>query len=366
MYLRKQMIYIFNMGRTSYGITGKDIGISDKNCGFKLIETKNIIEYIDKGIIIIPKFQRELEEDKIESIEKEFIERHKNDENYLVKHGFTLSLCKIGNKKELYLIDGQHRIEVMKRVYQNGYNPFITVRIQLCNNVEQMEKDFRQLNSNSKIPILYKCFENDFIRELLLDIKQLIKENYSGAFNKSKNTNSPSNRLHLDSFLELFDIERLKQDKKTKTTLYQELMDINDEIAYTLENYNDKEQRYYLTNADKKITDNCGFYLSLKNIEWMERIYDSNYDINYNPITYKKAKIPKSLSKKVYDRDIGSREYVGECFVCTNEITRDSGHIGHIIPEYLGGATNLDNLKAICAGCNLSMGTQNLMEYKKD
>ena len=195
------------MGRTSYGITGKDIGISDKNCGFKIIETKNIIEYIDKGIIIIPKFQRELEEDKIESIEKEFIERHKNDENYLIKHGYTLSLCKIGNKKELYLIDGQHRIEVMKRVYQNGYNPFITVRIQLCNNVEQMEKDFKQLNSNSKIPILYKCFENDFIRELLLDIKQLIKDNYSSAFNKSKNTNSPSNRLHLDSFLELFDIE---------------------------------------------------------------------------------------------------------------------------------------------------------------
>ena len=352
------------MVKTTYGIIGKDIGVSDKNCGIKKIDTKHIIEYLDKGIIIIPKFQRELEEDKIDSIENEFIERHKNDENYLIKHGYTLSLCKIGNKKEIYLIDGQHRIEAMKRIYNKGYNPDIIVRIQLCSNLEQMKTDFKQLNSNSKIPILYKCFENDFIQELLLDIKQQLKVEYGSAFNKSKNINSNSNRLHLDSFLELFDLDRLNKETKTKTTLYQELIDINDEISYMLENDEEKETRYYITHADKKIIDNCGFYLSLKNIEWMERLYDSNYDFNFKPITYKKSNIPKSLSKKVYDRDVGSREYIGPCFVCTNEITRDSGHIGHIIPEYLGGETHLDNLKAICAGCNLSMGTQNLIGYK--
>lgn len=353
------------MVKTTYGIVGKDIGVSDKNCGVKKLETKYIIDYVNKGTIIIPKFQRELDIDKIESIENEFIDRHKNNENYLIKHGYTLSLCKIGNKKELYLIDGQHRIEAMKRLYMNGYNPDIIVRIQLCTTVEQMKKDFKQLNCNSNIPILYKCFESDFIQELLLDIKQQIKKDYGQMFNKSKNTNSTSNRLHLDSFLELFDIIRLKQEKKTKTTLYQELMDINDEIANTLENYDENQQRYYITNADKKIINNGGFYLSLKNIDWIERIYDSNYDFIYNPITYKKTKIPKSLSKKIYDRDIGAREYLGECFVCTNEISRDTGHMGHIIPEYLGGETTLNNLKAVCAGCNLSMGTQNLLEYKK-
>lgn len=353
------------MVKTTYGIIGKDIGVSDKYCGIKKIDTSHIIDYINKGIIIIPKFQRELDEEKITGIETEFIDRHKNEENYLIKHGYTLSLCKIGNKKELYLIDGQHRMEAMKRINEQGYNPDIIVRIQLCNDIEKMKTDFKLLNSNSKIPILYKCFENDFIQELLLDIKHKIKTDYGNSFNKSKSHNSTSNRLHLDNFMELFDISRIKNTKKTKSLLYQELMDINDEIAYTFENYDETQKRFYLTTIDKKIIDTSGFYLSLKNIDWIERIYNHNYDIQYNPITYKKSKIPKSLSKNIYDRDIGSREYVGKCFVCHNEITRDSGHIGHIVPEYLGGETNIENLKAICAGCNLSMGTQNLLEYKQ-
>jgi hypothetical protein len=31
-------------------------------------------------------------------------------------------------------------------------------------------------------------------------------------------------------------------------------------------------------------------------------------------------------------------------------------HVGHNIPESRGGATNINNLKPICARCNLSMG----------
>ena len=128
------------MVKTSYGIIGKDIGLSDRTCGLKKISTNSIIEYVNTGIIIIPNFQRELQQDKIEEITNEFINRHKIEENYFIKHGYTISLCKLGKKKELYLIDGQHRLEAMKIINDNGYNPDIIVRVQLCDDIDQMKK----------------------------------------------------------------------------------------------------------------------------------------------------------------------------------------------------------------------------------
>jgi 5-methylcytosine-specific restriction endonuclease McrA len=101
------------------------------------------------------------------------------------------------------------------------------------------------------------------------------------------------------------------------------------------------------------------------NIDWIGRYFNSEEDIIYNPIKYKKSKIPKSLYKKLYDRDIGELNYVGCCFVCKSQINRDTAHAGHVIPEYKGGETTLNNLKAICSTCNLSMGTQDLYDYKK-
>ena len=77
-----------------------------------------------------------------------------------------------------------------------------------------------------------------------------------------------------------------------------------------------------------------------------------------------KRNILKSLKIQVNDRDIGKDKYIGKCFVCPREINRDNCHIGHIIPEYKECKTKIDNLKAICIYCNLSMGTDNLFEFK--
>ena len=164
------------MVKTSYGILGKDIGLSDKTCGLKRISTETIINYVNINKIILPKFQRELQEDKVCEIIDEFINIHKNEENFLIKHGYTLSLCKIGKLKELYLIDGQHRLESMKRLFKQGYNPDIIIRIQLCETINDMKKDFKLLNMNSNIPLIYTCFEDEFLQNTLLELKELIKE----------------------------------------------------------------------------------------------------------------------------------------------------------------------------------------------
>ena len=72
-----------------------------------------------------------------------------------------------------------------------------------------------------------------------------------------------------------------------------------------------------------------------------------------------KLKIPKALREQVWLEFIG-RQYDSKCTVkwCKNKITVYDFHVGHNIPESKGGLTVLENLRPICARCNLSMGNQ--------
>ena len=56
------------MPRTSFGLLGKEISLGDSTCKFKKMESKHIIDYWKNKTFKIPKIQRELEEDKIQSI----------------------------------------------------------------------------------------------------------------------------------------------------------------------------------------------------------------------------------------------------------------------------------------------------------
>jgi 5-methylcytosine-specific restriction endonuclease McrA len=67
-----------------------------------------------------------------------------------------------------------------------------------------------------------------------------------------------------------------------------------------------------------------------------------------NPI-YQKAKISRRLSKQVFERD------AYRCVTCRSHIDLTCDHI---IPESLGGPTNLENLQTMCRPCNSSKGAR--------
>lgn len=77
----------------------------------------------------------------------------------------------------------------------------------------------------------------------------------------------------------------------------------------------------------------------------------------------KKANIPKALREQVWIQNIGNL-FEHKCLVewCQNTMNVFDFHVGHNIPESQGGATNIKNLKPICARCNLSMGSQYSIE----
>ena len=71
---------------------------------------------------------------------------------------------------------------------------------------------------------------------------------------------------------------------------------------------------------------------------------------------YKKKKISKTLRPEVWYEWNGNNTSV-KCPVewCQNEITLDTCHMGHNIPESFGGPTRKENLVPICWMCNSAM-----------
>lgn len=84
------------------------------------------------------------------------------------------------------------------------------------------------------------------------------------------------------------------------------------------------------------------------------------------PEAVKKKSIPKVVKDLAWNKWVGEDVARTKCMCCgVNEIKMSSFHCGHVVAEANGGSITVDNLRPICAACNLSMKTENLDEFKK-
>ena len=75
--------------------------------------------------------------------------------------------------------------------------------------------------------------------------------------------------------------------------------------------------------------------------------------------------IPKKLREMLWSQYFGETEK-GSCFCCGGELHKtENYHACHLIAHKRGGSDCLPNLRPGCRDCNLSMGTQDMREYKK-
>lgn len=78
----------------------------------------------------------------------------------------------------------------------------------------------------------------------------------------------------------------------------------------------------------------------------------------------RKETIPKSLKEQIWYKYIGLNLTEAPCLCCESETIKIMHfHAGHVISEVNGGPTTLENLRPICARCNLQMGSMNMNEY---
>jgi len=101
-----------------------------------------------------------------------------------------------------------------------------------------------------------------------------------------------------------------------------------------------------------------------KNIRKKNKSYIIKNKIHSIP-AHKKKQIPKALKKLVWDTWVGPNIGCRKCLCCNHEEIRQiEFHCGHIKSESTGGETTVENLRPICAQCNLSMGSMDMFEFK--
>ena len=73
---------------------------------------------------------------------------------------------------------------------------------------------------------------------------------------------------------------------------------------------------------------------------------------------YHKKNIPKAIREQCWIQSFGEI-FKHSCYIswCENQINVFDFHVGHDKPESKGGTLNINNLKPICARCNLSMSS---------
>lgn len=82
-------------------------------------------------------------------------------------------------------------------------------------------------------------------------------------------------------------------------------------------------------------------------------------------VKVKKKTIPKVMKDLCWSKYVGDTVGKIKCMCCeTNEVKMNDFQCGHVIAEANGGMITVDNLRPICKACNVSMGTENLNEFK--
>jgi 5-methylcytosine-specific restriction endonuclease McrA len=82
--------------------------------------------------------------------------------------------------------------------------------------------------------------------------------------------------------------------------------------------------------------------------------------------TKKKGAIPKKVKTDVWNTYIGADINKHRCLCCKKTlISNTEFDVGHVVSESSGGTLEIGNLRPICAACNHSMGTRNMVEFVK-
>jgi hypothetical protein len=228
---------------------------------------------------------------------------------------------------KIFIVDGQHRFYAYKRYYEQNKIDFkISIVVKICITKQEVTNFFKALNDNYN---LYEIILDDLDKAEI--IKNYIGINYKKHVSNSEKPNYPN--INLDQITK-FIMDRFKNS----INIIDEFEKLNKDIYESIkdnEKYNKTKQGLYLGYLFVKIESEL-----------------------------KRKKIPTTVRNKLWMKHYTDK-IIGKCNICNNtEIDFSNFHACHIISIKNGGSDNINNLLPGCSCCNLSMGIQNLNEFK--
>jgi hypothetical protein len=315
------------------------------------ISFKHIKKLIDDNKLIKPPFQTDLDEDKINGMIKSYIE----NPNYLIfKNKIIVAII---NNNKLYLLDGQHRLQMAYQLYTN-YNK--DDQLHICyyhvKNDNEMKKIFFEINKDS-----YKNNHYITLDEFKLNLYDLVKlsleKDYKICFSQKKSINK--NIYSITEFLEIL-FQKKYFEKITNIEEFINNLNLKNDKFFKLISYRDyfiEDKKLFYVDEHELIDQHK--IISFKNNNFIDYLLDDNI-IPDHKFKYKKQKIQPKLRIEVWKKEFGNNDN-GNCPLCNNliNIGKNGFHCSHIISEVNGGKTEINNLRPLCMSCNLKMGSNN-------
>ena len=321
------------------------------------------ISEIAKLELHIPSVQRLEYKDKIIDIVNYQEEYFK--ENKCFNFLGLINICLFDDK--FYIIDGQHRYKSITKLFSMGYrNEPISIEIVIVKSLEELRKNYELLNKNTPLPEFEFGVPTD--NEIHNEVLEYFLERYGELFSRKMKVRRPN--ISRIKFEEAIDFLRNELKTTNAQTLIKQIEKENENLA----NWDPMNfpKINTLSNSEKTL-ENCEtwkFYLGMFFFnsqsycyDWVESIVrnETGKILHKVPVKRRKKTIPASIKKQSWDKYIGKELGTAKCYCCKyNIISKNDFHAGHYISEKNGGEVKVENIRPICADCNLSMGSTNM------
>ena len=324
--------------------------------------------------LIKPSQQTSLDETKVNKMIDEY-----NATPYFLKSKNKVVIGYFANK--YYIIDGQHRIETAKQLYErHNKQDFLIFCWYTIKSSEQLNQLFLSHNHDSYRNKLLLS-EEDKIQTKINNFIELLKQNAIHNNNNNNNNNNksifvktktPNGRIKtLEEFRDQLITIKYFTNDNTAQELYDMLTEANNAFynKYQYDVFLSKETNiststtFYKEDYKKIKTKNI---ISCRHTNFIEYLQDNTLE-PFHAHKKEKKPIKRFDRNKCWEQTYPNTQEI-TCPIpnCSERLCKTdfkTWHAGHIISEHNGGQPTPDNLRPICPQCNSSMGSSNWEEY---
>ena len=346
--------------------------------------TKKIISYDDKTTLYLisfieficimcniktPDVQVDLSQSKVNNMTVSY---NKYPHHFGSRSLITIAHVKMNHTDEYFLVDGQHRVAMIKELLKTDNNSNIIVALVTVKSDKEFKQLFDDINADS---LKYNIKDYSVFNKKLYE---LLKKKYSN-YSYLPKINSGENTLYtLSGFIDVIIGKKIMEHIKNNSVLTDAQKNDDKFMAEFIFDYINTKQTEYFKKC--KYTDNYiknkNIYtedeiISIENCSCMFMIYnnfvDCLFDETIEPIHYFSTSfsitdmIRANIWKKVFGRKRVPQKC--PCLLCPNTIIKDNAatwncsYIKHIMN---GGLPEIANMTVSCIRCYNNMNKDKL------
>ena len=213
--------------------------------------------------IEIPNIQRIKDDIKVREIIKYQLDYFKNNKKFNFIGVINIHYCE--ENKKYYLIDGQHRFEALKKLYNEmGHNLQISIELIIIKTLSELKENYHLINKNTPLPEFPATIDKSIPEKTSL----YFKEKYPNIWSKTSRARRP--HIYFNFFQEVLGFLTDKLNITSSIELQKIIEDYNLKLSKWKKDQF-PEPKSINDNMIKKCKDN-NFYLDYLNIFLMNMV----------------------------------------------------------------------------------------------